>query len=104
MGGRATYFGEKRGEPGVQRQRPCDFLDTVDNCGVVPVSQQKADLFESQPGVLSEQKHCSMTRLGDRPCAALPGECWNRYTVLIGYCLQDRVGLSGLGRRWFKSR
>ena len=40
---------------------------------MVAVSQQKADLLESKPGVLPEQKHRGVARLSDRPCAALTG-------------------------------
>ena len=52
--GRTSYLGEQRGEPRVQGERPRDFLYSVDNCGMIAMSQQEADLLESQPGVLSE--------------------------------------------------
>lgn len=47
LGGSAAYVGEERRQPRVQGERPCDFLDSVDNRGMVAVSEEKADLFKS---------------------------------------------------------
>src|SRR5262245_24182302 len=97
MGGCAAYFGKKRREPRVEGQGLCDFLYSVDNCGMITMSQQKADLLEGQSGVLPEQEHRGVTCLGDRSCPALTGQGLKWDAVLIGYRLKYSVWLGGLG-------
>ncbi len=42
------------------------FAATVDNCGVVAVSQDAADLLERELGVLAQEVHCDMSGFRDR--------------------------------------
>ena len=41
------------------------FAAAVDNCGVVAVSQEAADLFERELGILAQEVHCDVSGFCD---------------------------------------
>ena len=73
-GSECPDFGELDAEPGVGDERSGYLLNTVDNGGMVTVTQQQAYLFESKLAVLPQKIHRHVAGLRDGLGAAFPGE------------------------------
>ena len=68
-----------------------DFLNTVDNCGVITVPEEKADAFERELGVLTEEVHGEMASVSDSLSPKLTGESLEGDVEVGGDSLEDAV-------------
>ena len=67
------------------------FAAAVDNCGVVAVSQEAADLLERELGVLAQEVHCDVSSFCDGLSPTGAGEAGERDCKVSRYALYDRL-------------
>ncbi len=67
------------------------FAATVDNCGVVTVSQEAADLLERELGILAQEVHCDVSSFRDGLGPTGPWEAGEWDGKVSRYAFYDRL-------------
>ncbi len=68
-----------------------NFLNTVNNSGMIAVAEEKADVFEWELRVLAEEVHGDMASVGDGLSPELTGESLRGDAKVGGDGLKDVV-------------